>query len=181
THATTVSFSQGNNHNILFSFPTRRSSDLFSAPVFTDNCGTPTVDSTDSHSGSTCAQSDTRTWRATDGCGNTTSVSQTISYSVDTQAPTVSVAQGNNANIGCNPIASAIALAFSAPVFTDNCGTPTVDSSDSHSGAACAQSDTRTWRATDGCGNTTSVSQTISYSVDTQAPTVSLAQGNNAN
>src|SRR6185436_13146855 len=105
------------------------------------------------------------------------SVSQTISYSVDTQAPAVSVAEGADGSIACNPTVELIDAAFTAPTFTDNCGTPTVAVTNAHSGTGCTQSDTRTWTATDGCGNTASVAQTISYSVDTQAPAVSVAQG----
>src|SRR4029079_13478577 len=103
-------------------------------------------------------------------------VSQTISYSVDTKDPTVTTAQGNNASIGCNPTAAQIEAAFTAPAFADNCGDPAVTVSTTHTGTGCAQSDTRTWTATDGCGNDIAVSQTISYGVDTDDPTVAAPE-----
>src|SRR5204862_6083333 len=74
--------------------PTRRASDLnqcgtalsFSAPVFADSCSSVSVVSNFVASGSSCRQTNTATWTATDACGNTTSRSQTIIL-VDT-APT---------------------------------------------------------------------------------------------
>src|SRR5678809_1398011 len=117
----------------------------------------------------------TRTPRATRD--NSTAASNVNNKQVDTQDPTVATAQGADDNIGCNPIASAINAAFTAPTFTDNCSTPTVVVTNAHTGTGCLQSDTRTWTATDGCGNDIAVSQTISYTVDTQDPTVATAQG----
>jgi hypothetical protein len=171
TQDPTVSSPVGEDANIGCNPSASQINDAFTAPAFADNCGAPTVAVTNAHTGSGCQQSDTRTWTATDACGNVTAVSQTISYTIDTQDPTVSTPEGADDNIGCNPSASQITGAFTAPAFADNCGAPTVAVTNAHTGSGCQQSDTRTWTATDACGNVTAVSQTISYTIDTQAPT----------
>src|SRR5260221_6193493 len=57
------------------------------------------------------------------------------------------------------------------PAFSDNCSTNLTVSivSTVTNGTACAATVVRTWRADDGCGNTTDVSQT-NYVFDTTAP-----------
>ena len=181
TQAPTLTTAEGADENIGCNPSAQAIDAAFDAPTFADNCGTPTVVAATVHAGTGCQQSDTRTWTATDACGNTTMASQTITYSVDTDAPTVATAEGADENIGCNPTTAAIDAAFDAPVFTDNCGTPPVTVATVHAGTGCEQSDTRTWTATDACGNMTAVSQTVSYTVDTQAPTLTSAEGGDEN
>jgi hypothetical protein len=173
TEAPAVQTEEGDDETLAACNPTpTQINAAFDAPVFTDNCGTPTVEVTTVHNGTGCQQSDTRTWTATDDCGNTTAVSQTISYTVDTQDPTVQTAEGADANIGCNPTPAQIAGAFTAPMFADNCGTPTVTSEDVTVTNGCQHTTTRTWTATDACGNETSVEQAITYTVDTEEPVI---------
>src|SRR5258708_10779105 len=50
----------------------------FSAPVFADSCSSVSVVSNFVASGTSCRQTNTATWTATDACGNSTSRSQTI-------------------------------------------------------------------------------------------------------
>jgi hypothetical protein len=180
TEDPTVATAEGNDASIGCNPNAAQIEAAFTAPTFADNCGDPTVSVSTVHTGTGCSLSDTRTWTATDGCGNDIAVSQTISYSVDTEDPTVATTEGNDASIGCNPTAAQIEAAFTAPTFADNCGDPTVTVSTAHTGTGCTQSDTRTWTATDGCGNDIAVSQTISYNVDTEDPTVATAEGNDA-
>src|SRR5205823_6479942 len=107
------------------------------------------------------------TWIATDKCGNSISASQTITV-VDATRPTLS-GQGGPLTVSCpaSPV-------FTAPTASDNCDpAPKITFSDSTPVAgncAGAYSITRTWVATDACGNVSlPVSQTITV-VDTTKP-----------
>ncbi|MFV7236988.1 gliding motility-associated C-terminal domain-containing protein, partial [Flavobacterium sp. ZB4R12] len=109
----------------------------------------------------------TRTWTATDACGNTSTASQTINVT-DTTAPVIATL----------PSASTISCPAS-PEFTqatasDECGSDfELTFADVTTNGACAGSYavTRTWTATDACGNTSTASQTINVT-DTTAPVI---------
>jgi gliding motility-associated-like protein len=142
----------------------------------TDNCSSATVtfeETTASNEGA-CAGSYTltRTWTATDACGNTSTASQTITVQ-DTVAPTFVEAAPENITVECSAIPEAATL-----TATDNCSSATVTFEEATASAegACAGSYTltRTWTATDACGNTTTTSQTINVQ-DTTAPTTTTA------
>ncbi|HEV8284543.1 MAG TPA: hypothetical protein VGQ09_09540, partial [Chitinophagaceae bacterium] len=148
----------------------------FTAPTASDACNGATVSvvGADVTGGTACARTVTRTWRATDACGNQSATrSQTITI-IDTQAPTIGNA-GANATIECTASPS-----FTAPTASDACSGATVNTvgADVTGGTACARTVTRTWRAVDACGNTSATrSQTITI-VDTQAPTIGSAGAN---
>ena len=108
----------------------------------------------------------TRTWTATDECGNTTSHVQTVNVQ-DTKAPVFN---------GTLPLATIEAECGAVPAAvtltaTDNCGTATVTLNEVRTDGNCPNNYTltRTWTATDICGNTTSHVQTVLVK-DTQAP-----------
>lgn len=128
----------------------------------TDNCdATPTVTFSDVTVGGGCPQERTitRTWTATDDCGNSTACQQTIVVD-DSVAPVISCP----ANITIQCTASTLPANTGSATATDNCdGTPTITSSDVTVGGACPQelTITRTWTATDDCGNSSSCVQTI--------------------
>src|SRR4029079_4942556 len=147
-----------------------------SAVVATDNCaGTVTVShDADVIAAGSCANRYviTRTYHATDLCGNAAvAVSQTIT--VDDQTPPVITSVPANVTVSC---ASLVPPADdSAVVATDNCaGTVTVShDADVIAAGSCANRYviTRTYHATDLCGNAAvAVSQTIT--VDDQTPPV---------
>jgi hypothetical protein len=105
-----------------------------------------------------------RTWTATDECGNTASSTQTITI-VDTTPPTIACAAA------IPPTTCAALPTFTPPTVSDACDPhPTVTYADS-TVTACAGSYTmsRTWTATDACGNTASCTQTIAVA-DTTPP-----------
>ena len=113
----------------------------------------------------------TRTWSATDDCGNTVNAMQVITV-VDTTAPMITCPA--NASYQC------IALVPPAMPFTgsasDNCGgvTVTLDSDTNNGGTGCPASPlviTRVYRATDACGLSATCTQTITV-IDTTAPTI---------
>ena len=132
----------------------------------TDNCdGDITVSPTTNITPGACVNDFTmvRTWTFTDACGNTSSVSQTITV-LDDIAPSITAPAGGVIACDADPI-------FSSPTYSDNCNGVTITSVDSETGNSCGGSYTRTWTATDACGNTASASQTFTYA-DTQAPVI---------
>jgi len=109
----------------------------------------------------------TRTWTATDDCGNTSTCSATIIIE-DTTAPVI------NCPVPTGPVECGSAPPFGSVTATDDCDA-SVDITfvtDSIAGA-CAQSYslTRTWTATDDCGNTATCSLTVVVQ-DTAPPTI---------
>src|SRR2546428_5474529 len=109
---------------------------------------------------------------ATDHCGNSSTASQTINV-VDTTAPSISALPGP-ARIGTR-----LTSRHDTPTYTDLCDPkPTLTFADVTTPGACpqAKSVTRTWTATDHCGNSSTASQTINV-VDTPAPSISTLPG----
>ena len=113
----------------------------------------------------------TRTWTATDNCGNETSASQTITVS-DNTAPELTVPA--NVTAECSSIPE-----VGTASATDNCDQNVVVTYDgeTRTDGECEGSYTltRTWTATDNCGNETSASQTIAVS-DNTAPEISCPE-----
>ena len=133
---------------------------VFNAPTATDACdATVTITFTDATTQGSCAgtYSVTRTWTATDDCGNTATCSGTIVVR-DVTAPTITcVAQTTPINCPAVPV-------FTPPTATDACdATVAITFSDATTQGSCAgtYSVTRTWTATDDCGNTATCSGTI--------------------
>jgi hypothetical protein len=122
----------------------------------TDGCGTPTVYSfKDADVVSTgCGRSQTRTFYAKDGCQNISSISRTVTWTHDVTAPTLTTS-GTATTLGCNPDASDINNALGTATATDACGPTTIAQSDGAvQSNGCGRTQTRTWTARDGCGNT---------------------------
>lgn len=103
----------------------------------------------------TCPITLVRTYSISDLCGNTTNVSQTIIIE-DNVAPVLS-GQG-----GSLVITEPAVPEFTAPIAIDNFdASPTVVSNDATVNSVGSTTITRTWTATDACGNSASVSQSI--------------------
>ena len=112
-----------------------------------------------------------RTWTATDDCGNSSTCSQTIART-DTTPPVITCPA--NVTIDCTADTSPANTGMATAV--DNCNTiPTITSSDVTTPGACPQemTITRTWVATDACGNSSMCTQTIT--VDDSTPPVAPA------
>ncbi|MBK9982802.1 MAG: T9SS type A sorting domain-containing protein [Saprospiraceae bacterium] len=137
----------------------------------------PTVVSTDAIVPGACPQAYTinRTWRATDACGNSSSCLQTLQV-IDNTPPSITC-----------PINVTVQCASQVPVFnigavasTDNCGgiTTVTFVNDVISNQTCTNrfNVTRTYRATDQCGNSATCSQTITV-FDNTVPTI-MCPGN---
>jgi hypothetical protein len=141
----------------------------------TDNCDpAPTVTYTDTETEGTCPQAKviTRTWTATDACGNAVSQAQTITPQ-DLTAPVMTVPADTTVECGqsTDPAGTGQATA------TDNCDpAPAVTHADSVEADPSCPTDsiiTRTWTATDACGNSVAQAQTITVQ-DTTAPVLTL-------
>ena len=140
----------------------------------TDNCdGDPVISFTDSVTAGSCAAGGgiTRTWTATDACGNSTSCDQIITID-DSTAPVISCPADET--IECDE--SSDPSNTGEATATDNCdGDPVVTFSDATAAGSCPQESviTRTWTATDACGNSSSCEQIITID-DSTAPVISL-------
>ena len=114
-----------------------------------------------------------RTWTATDGNGNSVTHTQTITIAPDTENPSfIEALPLASINIECSDV---IPLAATLTA-TDNCTDPiTVVFEEVDDGALCPVSRiiTRTWTATDDCGNEAIHTQTITIAPDTESPTIS--------
>ena len=137
-----------------------------------DTCGSVTITVTHTDSTNGCAGMRTFCITAIDGCGNVSVPSQVIdTWTVDKTAAPVLKGQGSNMVINCPGVP-----VFTAPTVSDGCsgGSTITNVAMFTSPGACANSYavTRTWTATDACGNVSaSVSQTITV-VDVTAPTM---------
>lgn len=141
------------------------------APAVTafDACGLPLmVELTSSITNGSCPQSYSilRTWTAKDPCGNTATRTQTVTV-LDNTPPVIS-AMLMDVTVSCGNIPDPAMVNA-----TDLCDpAPVVSFSESIQGQICdAQVITRTWNASDACGNSTQVIQKI-YVQDDQPPVV---------
>ena len=126
----------------------------------TDNCGTPTLTSQDVTNSQNCYTVITRTYTATDACGNSSTCVQRI-FIIDRTPPTVTC--------NANPAALNCGAAIPVPTATDNSG-GAVSSffRDNPQGAAAAcQPFTRTWTFIDQSGNSTTCVQNITFNAQT--------------
>ncbi|MEL6972884.1 MAG: hypothetical protein AAFO02_22155, partial [Bacteroidota bacterium] len=109
----------------------------------------------------------TRTWTGTDNCGGTTSCEQIITIAANVP-PVLQIPP--DATIGCNdssaPTSTGLATA------TSGCGEVSVTFSDSSiSGCSTSETITRTWTATDECGQSTTNTQIVTV-VDNEGPVI---------
>src|SRR5258706_12219299 len=109
----------------------------------------------------------TRTWRATDDCGNFSECSQKVTV-VDTTKPTITCVPDKT--VECTSVWD-----FDPPIASDTCGgvRVTVVSTTTNRTDHCGNTfdTTRTWRAIDDCGNFSECSQKVTV-VDTTKPII---------
>lgn len=126
----------------------------------TDICDSNVVPTyTDVVTSSACPRIITRTWRATDDCGNFSTCNQILTL-LDAIAPLASCPP--DVTIACN--ASTNPSNTGSATGTDNCDVSlTVTFSDSQVSGSCPQNIiiTRTWVVTDDCGNSSTCNQSI--------------------
>jgi hypothetical protein len=140
-------------------------------PSASDACDpAPVLSFVESEAPGDCAaeRTITRTWTATDACGNAAVAQQVITV-VDDVAPQISGVPGD-AVVECDAIPPP-----GAPSASDACDpAPVLSLVESEVPGACAGERilTRTWTATDACGNATSATQVITV-IDDVAPQIS--------
>src|SRR5205814_833595 len=146
----------------------------FTAPTASDACSATTVNLlSNTTTGNSCNRVFTRTWDATDACGNHSATRTQVITAVDTHAPTIGQA-GGNATIDCTATPN-----FTPPTAADDCSGATVNLlSNTTTGTSCLRVFTRTWDATDACGNHSATRTQVITAVDTHAPTIGQAGGN---
>ncbi len=135
--------------------------------VATDNCSSVSVTHED-EANEGCGGSFTRTYTATDGCGNTTTAS--VNVTVVDNAPPVVITSPDDVTVDCNNIPS---LNQAGLEYSDECGSVTESLSESivPTPGTCIGDYTivREWTLTDDCGNNTVVTWNI-HVHDNEAP-----------
>jgi hypothetical protein len=144
-------------------------------PTVTDCDDNVVITFTDSNVAGQCtgASVTTRTWTATDACGNSATATQVITIE-DQKAPVIAIPA--DVVLQCDASADASNTGFATG--TDSCDDePTVTFVDTEVAGACPNSKviSRTWTVTDSCGSFTSAIQTITV-VDSVAPALTLTQ-----
>jgi hypothetical protein len=142
--------------DVTLECPAITTTNVTGAATATDGCSSVSISYSDSVS-NTCgsAQIIRRLWTATDACGNQVSCLQTITVR-DTTPPTLVCATNRTVPAG-------VAWSFDSPAATDTCSVPTVQALNTVTNQTSTNSlvITRTWLATDACGNTATCQQTI--------------------
>lgn len=156
--------------NLTLECPANTTTNATGVATASDTCGTVTISFSDSvanNCGNTKVIS--RTWHATDQCGNQSSCVQTITVR-DTRPPTIT----SPANVTLECGASTAPSATGNATAQDTCSAVTVSYSDIVSNA-CGGTRliSRRWTAVDSCANSTNAVQTITVR-DTTAPALTL-------
>jgi len=133
-------------------------------PQVSDNCdNNVAISLTVNIVGSGCEYTIVRTWTASDDCGNTSAISQSITVT-DDAAPLFAYVPAN-VTVSC----SAIPAASYPPALDDCGGVLNTTHTDQVVGSGCWYQIFRTFTVSDLCGNSTSATQTITV-MDTYPP-----------
>jgi hypothetical protein len=143
--------------------------------VATDGCGglVTVIHVGDSAPSGLCGGAVTRTYRATDVCGNSSECTQLITVN-DTLPPVITCPEGLTVQcVGDVPPADPAQV-----VATDACGglVTVIHVGDSVPSGLCGGAVTRTYRATDDCGNFSECTQLITVN-DTLPPVITCPEG----
>ena len=128
-------------------------------PTATDNCSSATITLVESQPSSSCSGNYTilRTWTATDNCGNQSTAEQYVLV-VDNTPPTLTGVP-TDITVDCNAIPSPA----NVQAVDDCVSNITVDLVETTVAGGCSSGGiiTRTWTASDSCGNSAMASQQI--------------------
>jgi gliding motility-associated-like protein/uncharacterized repeat protein (TIGR01451 family) len=139
------------------------------APTATDNCDNDaTITLSENEIAGDCENNYTilRAWTAKDDCGNTSTGVQEITVT-DTQAPVITQVP---VDVDTNCQGLQILPTAGMPLVTDNCdANVTIVLDENTEQTLCETIITRTWTATDNCGNVSTATQTVT-AIDNDAP-----------
>ncbi|MGZ5528065.1 MAG: hypothetical protein ACXWJB_05280, partial [Limisphaerales bacterium] len=107
-------------------------------------------------------------YTVTDNCGQSTSCTQHIYWSVDKNAPSFTQCP-TDMDLGCNP-STIPDCDLSQVSATDDCGRAVIVCAKSDSATGCAHTRTLTYTATDACGNSATCIQHLTWTADTTPP-----------
>ncbi|MEO1627226.1 MAG: hypothetical protein AAFV25_18890, partial [Bacteroidota bacterium] len=145
-------------------------------PTVSEGCGTLSLTSFDEISDDDCTRTVTRSYVITDQINDADTCQQLFTFTIDMEAPTFDQDLPMDTLVNCDAIPAAAVLTAS-----DNCPSgATVDLiQDTVSAMTCPQEFviTRSWTATDGCGNTAVHTQTVTVQ-DTTAPVFVMTPAN---
>jgi hypothetical protein len=125
--------------------------------------------------GNNCSQTITRTWQASDCCSNSVTCSQTVTVT-DTTPPVITCSTSKSLPCGTPWV-------FDQPTALDACSGPNVTIvvlNTVTNGSGCLRVFTRTWRASDGCANSSVCSQTVTELPDLSSVQWEAAFGGNS-
>lgn len=131
----------------------------FVLPESAGFCGAPTLTALSTVTNALCGRSyvATRTWEARDACGNSATCAQTVTVA-DSTPPVITCPPNQTVEAGT-------AWTFELPTATDRCDGTAVAVAlvGTMTNALCGSAyvATRTWRATDACGNSATCSQSV--------------------
>ena len=148
--------------------PTNIDATLGSATA-TDGCGAVTLTQSDAAiSSNGCLRTQVRTFTATDACGNTATITRSVTWTEDITPP-VFTGSYTDVTLGCNP--TNIDATLGSATATDGCGAVTLTQSDAAiSSNGCLRTQVRTFTATDACGNTATVTRSVTWTEDITPP-----------
>jgi gliding motility-associated-like protein len=150
--ALTVECKQGRDYTTLFGTPQFSHLPYRNMPL--------TITFADLSSVNGCDQTIIRTWTATDQCGFSTTASQTITI-VDKSAPIFTTPKPADVTVNCDAIPAVVTLDAVDSCYGAMSITP-VETRQAIAGACASNYQLlRTWTATDPCGNTATLVQTI--------------------
>jgi hypothetical protein len=136
-------------------------------PIFIDDCSEVTLEVVGvNYSYAECAgdYSVTTVWEATDGCGNKSNYTWTVTY-VDDQGPEL-YGVPESLELECGQVAPMPEVTCYDVCSDDQ---PDIFLTETEEPIDCGYQITRTWTATDDCGNISTASQVITY-FDTEGP-----------
>src|SRR5439155_17797342 len=131
-----------------------------------DNCSANVSCSSSLTISNGCQRMRTLTYTARDVCGNTATCSQVITWTEDTTPPVFT--NCHNLNLGCNPVN--IPDCDSSVGASDDCGVTNVSCVRVDATNGCAHTRTLTYTAVDGCNQSNTCSQVITWTEDTTPP-----------
>ena len=145
----------------------------------TDDCGVTNVSCASVQVTNGCIITRTLTWTAKDGCNNSASCSQVITWIADKTLPVFGNCPAPTLNAGCNPVLANIPTCASYNVTaTDGCSTPSLSCASVDAANGCVHTRTLTYTAVDGCNNTNTCTQVITWVIDTTPPVFTKCPAN---